>query len=178
MDITDEQEKLLEAINLAMEMESEAKECYLVASEGSNNEAGRKLLLSLAEEEDGHRRRFEEFYESITKGHGWPSSGPEKRGVHDIRNNLIETCRELGVTVNGSSSEVEALQLAIDKERKSYEFYKDHSDKAAYTTEKELFGSIANEEWEHELALLDYKEYLSDPAGWFVEKEHPSLDGG
>jgi len=30
----------------------------------------------------------------------------------------------------------------------------------------------------HELALIDYYDYLSDPAGWFVKKEHPSLDGG
>ncbi|GAH21770.1 unnamed protein product, partial [marine sediment metagenome] len=28
------------------------------------------------------------------------------------------------------------------------------------------------------LVLLDYYEYLKDPAGWFVRKEHPSLDGG
>jgi hypothetical protein len=26
--------------------------------------------------------------------------------------------------------------------------------------------------------LVDYQEYLSDPATWFTNKEHPSLDGG
>ena len=25
--------------------------------------------------------------------------------------------------------------------------------------------------------LIDYLEYLADPAAWFVEKEHPSFDG-
>jgi len=37
---------------------------------------------------------------------------------------------------------------------------------------------LAQEEREHELALLDYHDYLSDPAGWFVKSEHSSLDGG
>jgi hypothetical protein len=37
---------------------------------------------------------------------------------------------------------------------------------------------VAAEEREHHLILLDYYEYLKDPAGWFVKKEHPSLDGG
>jgi hypothetical protein len=36
---------------------------------------------------------------------------------------------------------------------------------------------VASEEKEHYLILLDYFEYLKDPAAWFVQKEHPSLDG-
>jgi len=37
---------------------------------------------------------------------------------------------------------------------------------------------VAAEEKEHYLILLDYYEFLKDPSGWFVGKEHPSLDGG
>ena len=40
-----------------------------------------------------------------------------------------------------------------------------------------LTGEVTIEK-EHQLVLLDYYEYLKDPAGWFVKKEHPSLDGG
>jgi len=29
-----------------------------------------------------------------------------------------------------------------------------------------------------DIILLDYYEYLKDPAGWFTKKERPSLDGG
>jgi rubrerythrin len=47
-----EQDKILQAINTAIEMELDGKQCNLAASKGSTNEAGRKLLLSLAEEED------------------------------------------------------------------------------------------------------------------------------
>ena len=52
VDSMSEQEKMLQAINTAIEMELDGKQCYLAASKGGTNEAGRKLLLSLAEEED------------------------------------------------------------------------------------------------------------------------------
>ena len=67
---TSEQEKVLQAINAAIEMESDGKECYLAASKESTNAAGRKLLQSLAEEEDSHRLKFEKLYNSIVKGLG------------------------------------------------------------------------------------------------------------
>ena len=62
MESTSEQEIILQAINMAIEMELDGKECYLAASKGSTNEAGRKLLQSLAEEEDNHRQSFEGIY--------------------------------------------------------------------------------------------------------------------
>ncbi len=46
---TSEQSKMLQVINMAIEMELDGKECYLAASKDSTNEAGKKLLQSLAE---------------------------------------------------------------------------------------------------------------------------------
>ena len=175
---TSEQAKMLQAINTAIEMESDGKECYLAASKESTNEAGRKLLQSLAEEEDGHRLKFEELYNSILKGRGWPSVKFQPDTTHDIRNSLIKTCTILGVNVSGTSSELDAIQVAIDKEKKSYDFYENQARIAAYDIEREYYKNLAKEEREHELALLDYHEYLADPAGWFVKTEHSSLDGG
>jgi rubrerythrin len=173
-----EQTKVLQAINIAIEIELDGKECYLAASKGSTNEAGRKLLQSLAEEEDNHRQVFEAIYNSIRKGRRWPSIDLAKGKAQDIRNTLVKTCQAIGVSVSGTSSELDAVTLAIDKEKKSYDFYEKQAKNAAYTTEKELYETLAREEREHELALLDYYDYLADPAGWFVEAEHPSLDGG
>jgi rubrerythrin len=61
-------------------------------------------------------------------------------------------------------------------ENKTYDFYK--SQNTSYDTERELYEALAAEERGHYLVLRDYSEYLTDPAGWFIEKEHPSLDGG
>ena len=42
---------------------------------------------------------------------------------------------------------------------------------------KDFYETIAGEEREHKLVLLDYYEYMHDPAGWYVKAEHHSLDG-
>jgi len=176
--ITSEQDRILQAITTAIEMELDGKECYLAASKGSTNEAGRKLLQSLAEEEDNHRQTFEGIYNSIREGRDWPPIDMGTDKARDIRNTLVKTCQALGVSVGGTSSELDAVTVAIDKEKKSYDFYDKQAKNATYTTERELYEKLAREEREHELTLLDYYDYLSDPAGWFVKTEHPSLDGG
>jgi len=57
-------------------------------------------------------------------------------------------------------------------------FYQSQGKDATYDAERDFYETLAAEEREHHQVLLDYYEYLKDPAAWFVSKEHPSLDGG
>jgi rubrerythrin len=173
-----EQEKVLEALQTALLMENDGKECYLQAAAGSANEAGRKLLKSLAEEEDIHRNKLETIYNAISANKSWPAiSFDIGRGAR-IRSAFAGTCEIIGVNVHGVATELDVLKTALEKEKKSYDFYERQAKQASYEVERDFYEKIAAEEREHELALLDYYEYLIDPAGWFVKTEHPSLDGG
>ena len=69
-----EQDKILEALRIAIDMENDGKECYQQASQESGNEVGRKLLQSLALEEDAHRQKFVEMYHAMQKRKGWPAT--------------------------------------------------------------------------------------------------------
>ena len=60
--MTTEQEKTVKALQTAIQMEIDGKAYYLEASRKSGNEMGRKLLASLAAEEDIHRAVFEKIY--------------------------------------------------------------------------------------------------------------------
>ena len=174
---TSEQEKILQAINMAIDMELDGKECYLAASRDSTNEAGRTLLKSLADEEDNHRLKFKELYDTIREGRDWPFIELRADKARDIRNTLVRTCQVPGINVTGTSNELDAVKVAVDKEKKSYDFYEDQAKNATYSTEKEFYERLAGKEREHELALLDCYDYLTETAGWFVKTEHPSLDG-
>ena len=159
-------------------MELDGKECYLAASKASTIEAGKKLLHSLAEEENNHRQTFEGIYNAIRQGRDWPHIDLGTDRAVDIRDTLVMTCQALGVNVGGTSSELDAVKVAIDKEKKSYDFYEKQASQAIYDSEKSFYAALAREEREHELTLLDYYDYLADPAEWFVKAEHLSLDGG
>ena len=72
-----EHDKTIEALQIAIQMEVDGNEYYLKASQESSSELGKKLLASLAAEEDTHRQKFEEIYSAIqnmtlfgTKGSG------------------------------------------------------------------------------------------------------------
>ncbi len=173
-----EQDKTLKALQSAIQMEIDGKECYLQASQESSNELGKKLMQSLAAEEDIHRKKFEEIYNAIRKKRNWPRTDFRPDGGKGLRTVFARTCAIIGVNVKALSTELDAIKIAIDKENKSYDFYTKQGKDATYDAERDFYETLAGEEREHGLVLLDYYEYLKDPASWFTEKEHHSLDGG
>ncbi len=173
-----EQDKMLDALQIAIQMEIDGKEYYLKASQESSNELGKKLLESLATEEDIHRQKFEEIYNTIRSRKAWPVSDFQPDGGKRLRTIFARATEEMGSNIESLTTELDAVQTAMSMENKTYDFYKSQGGSATYTAERDFYETLAAEEREHHLILLDYFEYLKDPAGWFVSKEHPSLDGG
>jgi len=173
-----DQEKTTEALRTAIQMEVDGKVYYLKASEESGNELGTKLLQSLAAEEDVHRKVFRRIYDAIRTKKGWPEvefHHDEGRGLRTI---FTEAAKKLGSSIKATDTEMQAVQGAIDMEVRSYDFYQRQFRSAANTAEKEFYSALSAQERHHQLVLLDYYEYLQDPADWFTRQEHHSLDGG
>ena len=173
-----EQNKTLKALQIAIRMETDGKEYYLKASQESSNELGKKLLESLASEEDTHRQKFEEIYSAIRSEKAWPETDFQPDGGKRLRTIFARATKEIGSSIKSLATQLDAIQTAMDLENKAYDFYKSQGRNATYDAERDFYEILAAEEREHHLILLDYYEYLKDPAGWFVSKEHPSLDGG
>ncbi len=173
-----EQDKTLEALKVAIQMEINGKEYYLKASQESGNELGKKLLQSLAAEEDIHRQKFEEIYDAIRSKKTWPRTDFQPDGGKSLRTVFIRTTEETGSDIKALATELDAVKTSMDMENKTYDYYKKQNQTAACDAERDFYELLAAEERGHSLILLDYYEYLKDPASWFVQKEHPSFDGG
>jgi len=173
-----EQDKTLEGLQTAIQMEIDGKEFYLKASQESSNEMGKELLKSLAAEEDTHRQKFEEIYEAIRSKKAWPETDFESDGGRGLRTIFARAIEKIGASIKAPATELDAVQTAMDMESKTYDFYKTQSQNSAHDAARDFYEAVAAQEREHHLVLLDYYEYLKDPAAWFVSKEHPSLDGG
>jgi len=176
--MTTAHDRTLQALETAIRMELDGKQFYLKASEASSNELGRKLLRKLASEEDNHRQKFEEIYQAVQNKMGWPETDFRPDGGKRLRTVFATASKEIGSKLKAPANELEAIQTAMGMENKTLDFYKSQSEKATSDTEREYYEKLASEEREHHLILLDYYEYLKDPAAWFVNTEHPSLDGG
>jgi rubrerythrin len=173
-----EADKTLKALQIAIQMEIDGKEYYLKASQESSNEAGKKLLKSLAGEEDVHQQKFEQIYRAIQEKKAWPVTDFKPDGGKRLRTILVKATEEIGIKIEAPLTELDAIETAMTMENKTYDYYKSQEGNATYDAERDFYHTVAAEEREHYLILLDYFEYLKDPAGWFVTKEHPSLDGG
>jgi rubrerythrin len=175
--MTTDQEKTVQGLRTAIQMEIDGKQFYLKASQESGNEAGKKLLKQLAAEEDIHRQKFEQIYESIRASNAWPSVEYQPDGGRGLRTLFARATQHLGSNVKALNTELAAAQTAVDMEARTFDFYKKQSRETAYAAAREFFEAVAAQEREHQLILLDYYEFLKNPAAWFVDKEHPSLDG-
>ncbi len=173
-----EQEKTLEALKTAIEMEKDGRECYLQASRTSTNEPAKKLLLTLADEEKSHQTQIEKIYNTIRAKKAWPTRALPAERVEALRALFAQTCEALGPDAKPISAELDILKMAIDKENKSFDYYREKSQTASYDGEREFYKALSVQENGHRLLLLDYQEFLTNPAGWFVMKERQSLDGG
>jgi len=173
-----ERDKTLEGLRVAVQMEIDGKEFYLKASRDSSNEMGRKLLESLAVEEDLHRQKFEQIYGALQQKKSWPSLEPASDFSRHLKTLFARQTEEIGTSITALSTELDAVETAMDMENKSYDFYKSRSKIATYTAEKDFYEAVAAEETVHHRILRDYYDYLKDPVQWFTQKEHPLLDGG
>ena len=172
-----EQDKTVEALKTAIQMEIDGKEYYLKASQKSSNELGKKLLQSLADEEAIHQEKFTEIYNAIRGKKAWPTVGFQSDQGKGLRAVFAQALERTGSNVQTLATELDAVQVAMSMENKTYDFYKNRSENATYDAEREFYQALAAQERAHHQVLLDYYEYLKDPASWFVKKEHPSLEG-
>ena len=171
-----EQDKTLKVLEVAIQMEVDGKKFYLKAAKESGHAMGKKLFESLAAEEDIHRRKFEEIYRALQGKRGWPATDLRPDGGKSLRTVFARAIDEGGSTAKAGATELDAVKTAIDMENKTYDYYRTQGQVATYDAEKNFYDALMAQEREHSLVLVDYYEYLKDPAGWFAQKEHPSLD--
>jgi rubrerythrin len=173
-----EQEVTLSALQTALQMEIDGKEFYLKASKASRNTLGKDLLKKLAAEEDVHRQVFQDIYDKIKNKKVWPDIKYRGDGGQAIRTVFAEALENMDKNTKSIEAELDAIRTGMDMENKTLDFYNKRSKQASYTAEKQLYEAIAMQESEHYRVLMDYYDFLQDPAQWFVKKEHTSVDGG
>jgi rubrerythrin len=176
--MTLEQKKTLEALQTAMQMEVDGKKYYTAMGESGRNEMGVKLFKQLAIEEDYHLKKFEAIYKAIQTKEDWPDVKLVGDQGEHVKNIFARAITEIKNSVKATSSELKAVQKAMEMENKTRDFYKERAALGTFNAEKKYYEILAGEESSHHAVLLDYYEYIKDPVGWFTIKERHSLDGG
>jgi rubrerythrin len=176
--MANEREKTYEVLQTAIRMEIDGKEFYQKASRSSGNELGKKLLAKLAEEEDVHIKVFERIFNNIRENKGWPKSKIQIDTGKSVKTVFAVAMKQMDRDVKPASTELDDIQTAMAMENKTYDYYTSHGREAVLPAEKEFYSDLASQEQGHHRSLLEYFEFLKNPAAYFVQKEHLSVDGG
>jgi rubrerythrin len=171
------QSGITEALKYAIQMEIDGKKFYSLSARESLSGVGKELFSWLAAQEDEHRKRFEQIYASTVAKKGWPviDVKPDKHAT--FRTLFAQALSNTAADVTQQKGDLAAAEKAMDLEIKSRDFYKERSGKAQSDVERSFFAAVSAEEQGHYLSLIDFKEYMSDPVGFFTRTEHHSIDG-
>jgi len=165
-----------EALRLALEMEQDGLEMYDKAAGRVSHPAGKRMFQGLAEDERAHVRMIEE----IARGMGLSAALKEaRRGTPKERMKTIFTEAKDSVSqrLAPSTDEFQALRIALDFERKGYEFYAQAAKDSSDPDHKALFEKLAGEENEHFRILESTRQYLDRTGEWFLWDEWGLVEG-
>lgn len=173
-----EQAKTLEALQFAIQMETDSKKYYQKASQKCEINVGRELFEWLAGQEDWHRQKFEQIYKTIRDSKNWPEINIQAGRQDGVDTIFAQVRKASSCKIKTQRAELNTIGRAMEMENKTHDFYKKQGESATYEAQVKFYQALAGEERKHYLALVDYREYLIDPEGWFRKVEHHSLDGG
>ena len=176
--MTETRDRFTQMLCTAQEMEEKGRAFYEKAFSASENPLGKEIFRLLIDDEIVHLERIRKISDSLTQDQHWSQ---EWKNLQCLYQDLGEVFRELTSRYRqagmAGSSDLEALNLALDFEQRSVAFYENQLAKAGDPLEKAFLSQMILEEKGHARTLRDTQYYLSDPEGWFIEKERAGLDG-
>jgi rubrerythrin len=152
----------IEAIKTAIQMEKDGLRYYKEAAEKTENEFAKKTFLRIAKDEAVHLKTFQQMFDTVTGSEEWRDLAEFTPKVGRVP--IFEG--EIEKKGNVNPSEVDALRIAIDNERKGIEHYKKAAAAAGDKMAKEIFDKIQKEEEYHYDLLQAQLDYLTKSGFW------------
>ncbi|MBO8173712.1 MAG: rubrerythrin [Thermococcus sp.] len=153
----------LEALALALEVEKAELKFYLEMAIKAKDERAKKMFLFLAREKAEHWSIFEEkFVEKLV----------EKCKLPTVNKNILE---KLIPKYEGKLSEVKAVEIGLEQEKLTWEFYEKAAEKAENENVKRTFHELAKREKTHyELLKAQYDAVMK--TGIWMDYQDFSLE--
>lgn len=159
----------LNVISLALRQENDGLNFFLEAAERAKNPLGKAMFLSFVEDEKEHIRKIKMMIAGIIEPdidleeleHG----GPRRRlktVFYEMRGNIT---KEIPTDV----SDMDAIKIAMNIERKVYKLYENASRETLNVREKELYRFLAKEEIIHFQILKNAYSYLHNLEKWALK---------
>ncbi|MBU2515674.1 ferritin family protein [bacterium] len=167
----------LKAVEVALENELGEKEFYLKQSHKVTNPVGKKMFETIAQEEEEHHQQLLEIHKKLEATGQWPEHVSTVVDETHVREALKEMIATTAGGATSTTDDKQAIEIAIEFEKKAHLFYKELIKKTDNTEERKFFEYMAAIEHRHVVSLEDTLLYMEDPSGWMMAAEKSLLDG-
>lgn len=137
--MTQSRKETLDAIMRALELEKETFDFYTTAEQKTFHPAGKRIFKWLAKTEEEHYLRLTELYKSLHEGGRWVFYGGSTIAIEP----------EGPDQVGFDTSDLEALEVAMDIERKGIDFFDELAARISDPDGRSMLHTLREEEKEH-----------------------------
>jgi rubrerythrin len=167
------QDDFAKAVQTAINLEKTGRAYYLHAAEKTENEAGQRLFTMLAQEEAVHLATFAKLMEQSADFAGWRdllNGGKSALGL------ALFSQRSLDKSIRASASELEALSLAMEQERKAIDLFEKMAAQTSSKLAAQVFNLVREQEIVHYDLLQAELDHITKTGFWFDSAEF-RMDG-
>jgi rubrerythrin len=149
--------------------ERAARDFYLEAARQTTHPLGKQMFERLSKEEAKHAQLLQ----------GWANNGlcPVDVKFPPIDKDWLNKAKaKIREAVKGDTTDLEALQIGQEQERKAIAFYQDCAAMSPDQPSKDLFLRLKSEEDKHLALLADLYDYMVAPNLWSVRDQRSNFD--
>lgn len=172
----------LEALQLALKMETDGYNFFKDASTRAKNHLTKEAFQYFAEWELEHVEFIKKMYKKLNDTGEWISVDEMNQKTGDaavaIKTIFKEKHEQIDKNVKVDSSDLDAYKLARDIEDKATVFYQKKAKTATDASAKRFFKFMIDVEREHYNILSNSLRFLEDPVLYNLEEENWMFDGG
>ncbi len=159
----------LEALKLAMETEKRGLETYLNFAHQTGDETGKNMFILLARDELEHFEVLEKALSHLELSGRWADIEVRKSLVARVVPKLLG--RDVRVKGKRGIDQVQALQAALDQERRSIELYRSQLATATDPSARKTFRKLMEMEEAHFDIIQAELDNITETGFWFQVPE-------
>jgi len=144
-----------DALELTLAIERRGYTFYTNASRKTKNGSGRLMFQRLAAEESDHLRRLQAEHQSLIRKNQWLKREPARLPLsRKIVEEIFPQKELLKIEVKDETSDLDALNIAMNLERRSHQFFTDFAKQISDANGRKVFMEFAKDEESHLRALV------------------------
>jgi rubrerythrin len=161
----------MDALEMAMKMETDAITFYTEAAAKTSSPIGRKMFQTITEDEKRHLEMISQIVKGLQVTH--KDVSPLKNVKTVFESMKSDMLKKVGATTN----ELEAFKIAMQMEKEGKEFYQKTLTAAKTDKERALLAQLIREEEQHYAIFANTHEFLQNTGNWFMWEERGIVEG-